>query len=124
MPFVRLALLWLVLATIVVGVVCCNTLALSGEKKYKVDLSSILLNIVDEIETDGVVSERTYTKFAGLLERTEEEFGVRSSHMLSKDALKALQNAKEDPNSAFDHYQNALMNIANVQDALKTEIRE
>lgn len=124
MLFVRFALLWLVLATIVVGVVCCNTLALSGEKKYKVDLSNVLLNIVDEIETNGAVPDRTFNKLAGLLEKSEEEFGIRTSHMQSKAALESLQKAKDDPSNAFEHYQNALMCIANVQDALKTEVRD
>jgi hypothetical protein len=124
MLFVRFALLWLVLATIVVGVVCCKTLALSGEKKYKVDLSNVLLNIKDEIDTNGVVSDKTYNKFADFLEKSEEEFGIRASHMLSKDALESIRQAKDDPNSKFQHYQNALMSIANVQDALKTEVKD
>jgi len=124
MRFVRFALVWLVLATIVFGVVCCKTLALSGEKKYKVSLSNVLLNVKDEIETDGVVSDKIYNKFAAFLESSEEEFGNRASHMLSKEALESIRLAKDDPSRTFEHNQNALMSIANVQDALKTEVRE
>jgi len=83
----------------------------------------MLLKIKDEIESNGEVSEKTEQRFTALLEKYEEEYSNRSSHRQSKAALEEIQKAKEEPGNAFQHLQNVQMYIVNVQDALKTEIR-
>jgi hypothetical protein len=102
----------------------CNALALGGAKKYKVDLQNILMNIQDEVDRDGMVSDRTYNKFKGFMDKYQEEYGRKGSYIKAKNVLEHVTNARGDSENGFMEYQKAKMEITLCQDLLKTEVQE
>ena len=102
----------------------CNALALGGAKKYKVDLQNIMMAIQDEVDRDGMVSDRTYTKFQNFMAKHEEEFGRKGSYIKAKNVMEHVTAALNNPDNAFMDYQKAKMEITLCQDLLKTEVQD
>ena len=123
MRSVSVVLLIVVFASLLLGSVSCTALALSGAKKYKVDLSNVMLKVRDQIESDGEVNERTTAKFESVLAKYEEEFGMKGSHIRATEALAEIKQAQANPVDAFMHYRNADVKISDVMDMLKTEVQ-
>lgn len=114
-------LLGIALISLLMG---CNALALGGAKKYKVDLQNILMNITDEIDRDGKVAERTYSKFQSFMDKYEEEYGRKGSYVKALNVMEHVTAARNTPDNAFMEYQKAKMEITLCQDLLKTEVQE
>lgn len=114
-------LLGIVLVALLLG---CNALALGGAKKYKVDLQNVLMNIQDEVESEGIVSDRTYSKFQNFMEKYKEDYGNKGSYIKAQNVLEHLTAARNDPENAFMEYQKAKMEITLAQDLLKTEVQD
>ena len=102
----------------------CNALALGGAKKYKVDLQNIMMNIQDEVNRDGLVSDGTYRKFQNFMEKYEEDYGRKGSYVKALNVMEHVTAAKNNPDNAFMDYQKAKMEITLCQDLLKTEVQE
>ena len=101
----------------------CKSLALSGARKYKVDLTNALLNIQTAIETDGVVKQGEIDKLDQVLTKYEPEFGNKGSFSTSKRILESLKKVvAENPPNAFQLYRSAISDIAGVNELLKTEV--
>ena len=118
---------WIQVACIVLLVsfaISCNALALGGDKKYKVDLSNILLTIQKQIENDGEVSDKMETKLTKYMEKSKEEFGGKGSWIWAEKAMNHIVEAKTNPGQAFMLYQTAKMEIAECFDMLKTEVQD
>jgi hypothetical protein len=118
------ALLLAAMACLMLGIVSCNALALGGEKKYKVDLQNALLKINEQIEQDGTVSDAAKAKLQGVLDKYEEEFSKRGSFISSTKLIELLNRIDSEPNEEFMINQSALVVIADIQDTLKTEVKE
>lgn len=100
----------------------CKTLALTGKEKYKVDLNNVFATIRDEINNDGLVSEKSVTKLGNILEANREDCSVNGSFVEAEKALTSLKAALNEPEKAFNHQQEALLYATNSQEFLKTEI--
>ena len=105
----------------------CNSLALTGPKKYKVDLQNIMLQIKSEIDNQGSVSEKTMNKLDGFLEKHREEFGGKGSFMRSEEALEAIKEAKAgeaEGKNVFQKYLEVKQSMNSAGDMLAPEITE
>ncbi len=116
---IGILLLGMLLAALLLG---CNALALGGAQKYKVDLTNILMQVQDEIDNEGVVSDQTFNKFKTFMENNEEEFGNKGSYVKAENALECLITARNDPEKAFFQQQSAKLEINLCFDMLKTEV--
>jgi hypothetical protein len=114
-------LLGMLLAALLLG---CNALALGGAQKYKVDLTNILMNVQDEIESEGQVSDRTFNKFQSFMENNEEEFSSKGSYIKAEEVLDFIIEARNSPDDSFMKYQSAKVEITLVFDMLKTEVSD
>ena len=119
-----IALLVLAAAGLMLGTFGCKALALSGEKKYKVDLQNSLLKIKDEIEEKGEISDRAISKLQGILDKYEEEFSQKGSYMSALKLIETAARVKEEPQNEFLINQSVLMMIVDIEDTLKTEIKD
>jgi hypothetical protein len=119
-----IALVVLAAAGFLLGIAGCNALALSGEKKYKVDLQNSLLRIKDEIEQDGEISDRSIGKLQSVLEKYEEEFSQKGSYATALKLIETADRIKDEPNNEFTLNQSVLMMIVDIEDTLKTEIKD
>lgn len=117
-------ILALVAACMLIGMLGCSTLALSGAKKYKVDVTNVLLKMKAQIEQDGEIPEATVGKLSSLLDKYEAEFSKNGSYVTCKRILETLEGAKESSLSMFQTNQNVMKMIIDVLETLKTEIRE
>jgi hypothetical protein len=122
----RLSVALLLVAAICLGlsIVGCNALALGGEKKYKVDLQNALLRISDQIEKNGEVSDDAIAKLQGVLEKYKEDFSGNGSYTSAESLIETLNKVKDEPGNEFSINQSALVIISDIQDTLKTEIKE
>lgn len=118
------ALLVVAAACLLLGIVGCNALALGGEKKYKVDLQNALLRISDQIEKDGVVTDSAISKLQGVLDKYAEEFAGRGSYTSTLNLIDTLNKIKDEPQNEFIINQSALVIITDIQDTLKTEVKD
>lgn len=118
---IGIMLLGMLLAALLLG---CNSLALGGAQKYKVDLTNILMKIQDEINKDGAVSDQTFNKFQTFMEDSKEEFGGKGSYYRAEEVMKCLVEARTNPENAFMQYQSAKLEITLCFDMLKTEVSE
>ena len=114
-------LLGIVLVALLVS---CTALALTGAKKYKVDLTNILMKIQDEINNEGAVSDKSYNKFKSFMAKSEPEFGKKGSYVKAEKVEECLDIARAEPDKAFYQYQSAKLEISAVFDMLKTEVAE
>ena len=105
-------------------VASCTTLALEGDRKYKVDLTNVLVVIRDEISNEGEVSERSAQKLDGVLAKYEEKYGRKGSFQHSSDIPELIKSASANPETSFDTLQQIQHKITMILDTLKTEIRD
>jgi len=102
----------------------CKVLALNGAQKYKVDLTNVLMKIQDEINNDGKVSDKTYTKYEKFLEKSKDEYYNKGSYEKAEQIMECLQKARSDSANAFYQYQNAKIIMNQCFDLLKTEVAD
>ncbi|MBN2082629.1 hypothetical protein JW859_10550 [bacterium] len=117
-------LLALVAVGLLLSIFGCTSLALSGDKKYKTDLTNVLLKIKAEIESDGDVPETSISKLEKLLSKSEAEFGKKGSFREAQLIVADLKKANEEPGNKFNLNQNALLKIIGVLETLKTEVQD
>jgi len=118
------ALLLVAAACLMLSIVGCNALALGGEKKYKVDLQNSLLKINEQIEQDGTVSDSAIAKLQNVLKKYEDEFSGRGSFTSTMSLLDMLAKVKDEPENEFMINQSVLVMIVDIQDTLKTEVKD
>jgi len=121
---ISIILLALVAVGLLLGMLSCNSLALSGDKKYKTDLTNVLLKIKAQIEQEGDVPEGSVTKLEKLLDNNEEQFGKKGSFREATMIVEDLKNANADPAQKYSMNQNALLKIIGVLETLKTEVQD
>jgi hypothetical protein len=123
MHIVRIGSLILVMTMLLVFADGCKSLALTGSRKYKVDLTNACLNIQNEIEQDGAVKQQTADRLGKVLTKYEPEFGKKGSWTQSKKILDEVNKViAENPPNSFQLYRSCLGQIANVNELLKTEV--
>lgn len=103
-------------------IVSCKVLALSGDQKYKVDLTNILMKIQDEINNNGEVSDVTYNKFVKFMDKSKDTYWKKGSYEKAEQIMDCLNTARSQPDKAFYNYQNAKMIMNDCFDLLKTEV--
>jgi len=123
MHIVRIGSLILAMTLLLVFADGCKSLALTGSRKYKVDLTNACLNIQNEIEQDGAVKQTTVDKLTAVLTKYQPEFGKKGSWTQSSKIRDTVQKViSENPANAFQLYRGCLGDIANVNELLKTEV--
>ena len=120
----RITMILLVALGFVLAVASCNTIAITGDKKYKSDMSNALQNVKNEIEQNGSVSDAKLKKLESLLASYQEEYSKKGSHIISTEAVEMIYKAKEDPANEFKLLQQANQSIYQALDTLKTEVKD
>lgn len=116
-------ILALVAASMLIGILGCTSLALTGAKKYKVEVTNVLLKMKAQIEQDGEITEATTNKLSKVLDKYETEFGKKSSYLTCKIMLDTLQGAETSGRTTFQINQDVMAMIVDVLDTLKTEVK-
>lgn len=104
-------------------IVSCKVLALSGDQKYKVDLTNILMKIQDQINNDGEVSDAMYKKFQNFMDKSKDTYWKKGSYEKAEQIMDCLTKARSEPDKAFYNYQNAKLIMNECLDLLKTEVK-
>jgi hypothetical protein len=123
MSLYRIGAAVLIAAALLGILASCQSLALSGSRKYKTDLLNALLNIESEIEKDGAVTDRNIDKLEKVLARYEPEYGKKASFMYASEVLRICKDVQTNkPADAFSQYKSVQMQITNTGEVLKTEV--
>ena len=120
----RISMIVLVTLGFVLAVASCNSLAITGDKKYKADISNALQNVKNEIEQNGSVSDVKLKKLESVVANYEADYSNKSSLIIAKQALDAIHQAQAEPNNQFNLLQQASGDIYAALDALKTEFND
>lgn len=123
MASIRNAVLVMMAFCIGLQIVACNSLALSGDKRYKTEVNNVLLNAQADFDKNGAISEATQKKMTALLTKYEAEYSGKGSYMKLKDMVTAIDEAEADPANAFKKYQAALAMKHEAENFLTTEFQ-
>jgi hypothetical protein len=104
--------------------VACSTLALNGDKRYKVELNNIFLNVQSDFDKEGGATPQTRKKLDELITKYEADYGKKASFTCMKQMRDAINEAEADPNNKFSKYQVALQLKNEAEDYLTTEIKQ
>lgn len=118
----RLALLLLAAACLLSVLASCRTLALSGAKKYRVDITNVANQVAREIGTDGQVSGKTYEKLHKVADTYRDSFGKFGTFTKLEEIIKYIDEAKATPTDAFHKYQYVQSDVDYVIDMIRTEV--
>jgi formyltetrahydrofolate synthetase len=115
---------FLVLAAVCVlaAVSSCSTLAVTGAKKYRVDITNAVNAVSADINSDGKISDRVLGKLQKVLDKNRTEFGKNGTFVKSEEILKLIDEAKADPTNAFEKYQQVQQNVTYIVDMIRTEV--
>ena len=119
----------LALMVICVGLqfVACSTLALNGDKRYKVELNNILLNVQSDFDKNGDVTPEDRKKLSEFLTKYQTDYGKKASYQAAKamndDIVAAEAMDTQDPNR-FAKFQQALSNKTESEQYLTTEVKQ
>ena len=122
MKFARMLIVAGLLAAIVLSVAGCDKLALTGPKKYKVDLMNHLQNIVNSISQDGVVSDKQISDLEKFMSASKAEFEKNGSYVRTERILADLKTSQTDEATRFRIYQSVQAQVESVILTLQTEI--
>jgi predicted GTPase len=116
----------IMLVNIGLQLAACSTLAVSGDKRYKAELNSVLLAVQSDLESNGSISAKTEKKLDGLLTKYESTYGQKGSYIRTKDMRDKLREAKADtnPSTQFQKIEEAKMLKTEAEGFLTTEIKE
>jgi hypothetical protein len=122
MKTIKTALFILALVCFTTGLVSCTSLALSGAKKYKVDLINVLNNLDQEIQQDGKVKPASVAALESKLAQYKKDFGDKASYIQASQVLELIKKADAEPGEAFNYLQQASGMVLSVSDTLKLEV--
>jgi hypothetical protein len=123
MRFVFSALLILFAASLLASASGCTSLALTGPKKYKVDLQNVLVNMDREISNDGKITDKTSQKLDQVLVKWQADMSKQGSYMTAVKIQDTLKQIKTDPNNEYGLNQSIELYITDINEMLKTEIQ-
>lgn len=113
-----------VLAVMVFHVLGCNMLALTGPKKYKAGLSSIIMQAKDELETSET-SERTVEKLNRFLDANRDEFGDYASFQHTEELADLMQKMRDaEQQDKFPIRREIESKFVTIEGFLTTEIAD
>ena len=125
MKAMRNAILVLMVVCVGLQFVACKTLALGGDKRYKVELNNILLNVDTEFSKDGAVTPGTRKKLDEFLTKYEADYGTKASFTETKKMRDLINEADTTPEATrFTKYQEAMASKASAEQYLTTEIKQ
>lgn len=124
MASIRNAVFVMMAVCIGLQIAACNSLALSGDKRYKTEINNVLLSAASDFEKNGSVSAVTTKKMETLLTKYEAEYGGKGSYMRVKEMLDLIKEAEANPTGAFNIYRQALQKKTEAEGYLTTEIMD
>src|SRR5688572_26761068 len=103
--------------------VISQNVATSGPKRYKSEVSSMALEMKDNIAVKGEILPSTRTKFNNIMKNWEKEMGGTGSYIKLKEIQTVLEKIDKAPASAFREQQQINLNLEELLEILKTEIK-
>jgi hypothetical protein len=101
-----------------------GNVALSGPKRYKSELSALALQMKDEIDQKGEISGGTDKKLAELMTNWEPEMGKLGSFIKLRDIRASMDEIKANPSVQFKKNQQIALDISDMLEILKTEVKD
>lgn len=119
---IYIALLLIAAAYLLAATSSCKTLAVSGAKKYRVDITNAVNAISAEINTDGKISDQAISKLQKVLDANRTEFSKFGTFVKAEEIMKYIDEAKADPTNAFSKYQQVQQDAAYIVDMIRSEV--
>ena len=119
---IYIALLLITAGFIVAASSSCKTLAVTGAKKYRVDITNAVNAISAEVNTDGKISDQSIKKLNKVLDTYRGEFSKFGTFVKAEEILKYIDEAKADPTNAFAKYQQVQQDAAYIVDMIRSEV--
>jgi hypothetical protein len=116
------------IALVIVAVSClllqaaCKTLAISGAKKYRVEITNAVNQIGEDITNDGKISDAHLAKLQKVLDTYAADFSKYGTYTSSQDIIRLVGEAKQDEANAFAKYKEIQSKINYIQDMVRTEV--
>jgi hypothetical protein len=120
----RNAVIVMMLICIGLQLVACNSLALSGDKRYKTEINNVLLNCNEDFSKNGEVSDATVAKMDKMVTKYQADYGEKGSFIRFKEMIELVKKAKADSANAFNLMQQAMMKKSEVEGYLTTEVKD
>jgi hypothetical protein len=117
-----IALLLITTVLMLAATSSCKTLAVSGAKKYRVDVTNAVNNISAEINSDGKISDQAYGKLTKVLDTYRAEFSKFGTFTKAEEIIKYIDEARADPNNAFSKYQQVQQDATYIVDMIRSEV--
>lgn len=116
------------IALVIVAVSClllqaaCKTLAISGAKKYRVEITNAVNQIGEDITNSGEISDAHISKLKKVLDTYAAEFSTWGTYTNAQEILQLIEEAKQDSNTAFSKYKEVETKINYITDMIRTEV--
>jgi hypothetical protein len=116
----------LMLTSMGLQIVACTTLAVTGDKRYKAELNSVLLMVQADLEANGALGPKAEKKLDALITKYEPTYGQKGSFLRTKQMRDKLAESKADTNPAtqFQKIEEAKQLKTEAEGYLSTEIKE
>jgi len=124
MTSIRNAVIAMMAVCIGLQIAACNSLALSGDKRYKTELNNVLLSAQSDFDKDGAVSPTTLKKMEGLLGKYRAEYAEKGSFIRFQEMVDLINRAEQTPAEAFGLYREAFAKKIECESYLTTEIKD
>jgi hypothetical protein len=119
---IYIALLLITTVCMLAAASSCKTLAVTGAKKYRVDITNAVNNISAEINSDGKISDQAYSKLKKVQDTYRAEFSSYGTFTKSEEIIKYIDEARADPNTAFAKYQQVQQDANYIVDMIRSEV--
>jgi hypothetical protein len=126
MVSLRNSLIALMFVCVGLQIAACNSLALTGDKRYKAEVNAVLLSVSSDLDKDGAISAYSQKKVDALIAKYEKDYGGKASFMKIKEMNDLLKAAAADTSQAtqFRKIEEAKQAREMAESYLTTEIKE
>lgn len=108
--------------SVLASAVSCKTLAISGAKKYRVEITVVANEIDTEISTAGKVSDKMIAKLQKVLDKYQAEFSNYGTYRDGQEIIKLVNEGRADPAIEFSKYKEVQQKVASIRDMIRTEV--
>lgn len=102
--------------------VACKTLAMTGAKKYRVEITNAVNQVGEDITNEGKVSAAHVKKLQKVLDTYAADFPTWGTYINAQQIIKLVEEAEQDQATAFTKYKEVQSKINYIQDMIRTEV--
>ncbi len=102
--------------------VACKTLAISGAKKYRVEITNAVNQVGEDIANEGKISAAHLAKLQKVLDTYAADFSAYGTYTSAQKIIELVKEAEADETIAFSKYKEVQSKINYIQDMVRTEV--